>query len=191
MQYKIISKKKCYQGFFSLNKYQLQHQSYDGRWTEMIEREVFERGDAVCVLPYDPLLQTVVLIEQFRAGAIHSKDPWLLETIAGMIADGEDTKQTASRELKEECGLDSSNLYYIGQYYSSPGGCSEKLSIYCAFVDSTQALDFAGLEEENEDIRVLKLSLNAVRTALKENTIKVAPTALALYWLLNNHNRLI
>jgi len=67
--WKIINHDIIFQGYFRIEKYSLQHEQYAGDWTQTFQREIFERGSAVAVLPYDPIRDRVVLIEQFRAGA--------------------------------------------------------------------------------------------------------------------------
>ncbi|MDG2393691.1 MAG: ADP-ribose diphosphatase, partial [Thalassotalea sp.] len=54
-----------YQGFFRIDQYQIQHRLFNGGWSNEFSREIFERGDAVVLIPYDPVLDKVVLIEQF------------------------------------------------------------------------------------------------------------------------------
>ncbi|RLA04640.1 MAG: ADP-ribose diphosphatase, partial [Gammaproteobacteria bacterium] len=58
-----------FQGYFHMDRYRLRHRKYDGDWSRPITREVLERGHAAAVLPYDPVTDRVLLIEQFRAGA--------------------------------------------------------------------------------------------------------------------------
>ena len=78
--------KPVYRGFFTMNQYQFKHKCFNGEWSDTVTREIFERGHAVGVLPYDPVLQEFVLIEQVRIGALAtSSSPWLIEIIAGMI----------------------------------------------------------------------------------------------------------
>ena len=87
----IIEKTVCYEGFFRIERYRLKHRLYNGSWSGEIVRELFERGHAAAVLPYDPVRDEVVLIEQFRVGALAAPGgPWLMEIVAGVI-DGDET----------------------------------------------------------------------------------------------------
>lgn len=99
-----------------------------------IRREVFERGHGVCVLPYDPAGDRLVLIEQFRVAPYVCGDrAWLVEVIAGVIDAGEAPEDVARREAKEEAGLTLDRpLERIGRFYSSPGAMSETLTLFCA-----------------------------------------------------------
>jgi ADP-ribose pyrophosphatase len=65
----LVEKTTPYQGYFRIERYRLRHKRFAGGWTEVMSRELFERGHATVVLPYDPLRDAVVLIEQFRVGA--------------------------------------------------------------------------------------------------------------------------
>ena len=79
----IIEKFSPYRGYFRLDRYSLRHRMHDGGWTKPLMREVFEHGHTVAVLPYDPLTDAVVLIEQFRIGAYAAGlAPWLTEVVA-------------------------------------------------------------------------------------------------------------
>jgi len=82
----ILDKTICYNGFFRIERYRLRHRLYSGAWSRELTRELFERGHAAAVLPYDPILDAVVLVEQFRIGALEAPgDPWLLEIVAGVM----------------------------------------------------------------------------------------------------------
>jgi len=82
----VIDKELVYDGFFRIHRIHLRHRLFGGGWSDVLEREIFERGHVAAVLPYDPQLDEVVLIEQFRAGALKQQPtPWLLEIVAGAI----------------------------------------------------------------------------------------------------------
>jgi ADP-ribose pyrophosphatase len=85
-----------FQGYFRVDRYTLRHRLFRDGWSRPIQREIFERGHAVAVLPYDPVLDSVVLIEQFRAGPLAAGDePWVIEAIAGIVEDGESAEDVA------------------------------------------------------------------------------------------------
>ncbi|OAD21354.1 nucleoside diphosphate pyrophosphatase, partial [Candidatus Thiomargarita nelsonii] len=89
-QIEILDKKNCYEGFFKLVRYRLKHTLFAGGWSRELLREVLERGHAAAVLPYDPIRDQVVMIEQFRPGAIgHANGAWLWEIVAGILEPGE------------------------------------------------------------------------------------------------------
>lgn len=90
-----------------------------------LSRELFVRHDAVCVLPYDPQRDRVVLIEQFRVGALGKVDnPWLIELVAGLIDKDEAPDEVARREAVEEAGLELADLWPVTRYFPSPGAAT-------------------------------------------------------------------
>lgn len=184
-----------YQGFFKMNEYSLQHKLFSGEQSQVFTREVFERGDAVVVMPYDAKRDTVLLIEQFRAGAIRGKDsPWLLEFIAGMFDENETPIDVAIREAKEETDLILSpeKLEPIMEYLSSPGGMSERIHLYLAHIDCEQISAGAihGLPEENEDILLHLVSRTDALELLSQGKITNAATIIGLQWLAINYQSL-
>lgn len=190
-----VTQEKVFDGFFKVNKYTLRHRLFDGRWSELISRELFERGDAVVVLPYDPVTDEVVLIEQFRIGALaatqrnkDNKSPWLIECIAGMIDKQQSPKEVAIREAEEEAGIVLSNVQPIMNFLSTPGGVSERIYLFAATVDSTTADGIHGLDVEHEDIRVCVVKREKAIKWLNEGRIDSAPTVIALQWLQLNIN---
>ncbi|MCB1833112.1 MAG: hypothetical protein KDH19_06700, partial [Geminicoccaceae bacterium] len=73
---RILERREAHRGFFLFEELTLEHRRFDGSWSGPLSREVLHIPRAVCVLPYDPLDNRVVLIEQFRAGAIdHENGP--------------------------------------------------------------------------------------------------------------------
>ena len=52
----VLEKTTPFRGYFRLDHYRLKHRLFEGGWSDEISREVFERGHAVSVLPYDPTL---------------------------------------------------------------------------------------------------------------------------------------
>ncbi len=180
----IETQKTVYQGFFSIIKYQLKHKLFAGGESETIEREVFVRGDAVGVLLYDSKQQKVVLAEQFRTGALADPDsPWLIEVVAGGVKAGESLEAVAKREVLEEMGLEIDTLRPIASYYVSPGGDAERMHLFCAEVDASQASGVHGLAHEHEDIQTRVFSLEECFAALEAGTINNASTLISLQWL--------
>lgn len=152
---------RLYKKHFALDEYDVSYKQFDGSMGKVLHREIFERdADAVAILPFDPETQEVVLIEQFRPGALKDPvSPWLIEIVAGMIDEGETVLQAAVRELKEESGIEvvPDDLHYINAVYPSPGGCSERVTLYIGKVHADHLLNKGGLDNENEDIRIFKI----------------------------------
>lgn len=184
-----------YQGFFKMNEYSLQHKLFSGEQSQLFTREIFERGDAVVVMPYDAKQDKVLLIEQFRPGALRGEDsPWLLEFIAGMFDANETPVEVAIREAKEETDLTlcSNDLVPIMEYLSSPGGMSERIHLYLARFDSDKVKTGTvyGLPEENEDILLHLVSRTHALELLTQGKITNAATIIGLQWLALNYQEL-
>ncbi|WP_370298816.1 NUDIX domain-containing protein, partial [Pontibacterium sp.] len=142
-------------------------------------------------LLYDPAKESVVMIEQFRVGALdHPRSPWLLELVAGIVEQGETCEEVAHREADEEAGATLTELVPITRYLVSPGGTNEWISLYCARVDSAQMGGVHGLETEGEDIRVQVLPCKQVFEMVAEGRIDNAPSIIALQWLQLNRDDL-
>ncbi|WP_179025672.1 ADP-ribose diphosphatase [Shewanella sp. Scap07] len=188
----MLERKRLYQGFFTMEEYRFRHRLFDGGWSDVVHREVFERGHAVVVLAYDPYTDQVVLIEQIRIPVFDANQtPWLFELVAGMIDKGQTAKEVAQRELMEESGLTGSHFQLISEFFASPGGTSEKFSLYYAEVDASQASGTHGLAEEHEDIQVHVVSREAAFDMVKNGLINNASTVIGLQWLQLNYQSLV
>ncbi|WP_269934146.1 ADP-ribose diphosphatase [Serratia liquefaciens] len=187
----IIARETLYRGFFSLNLYRFRHRLFNGGMSPEIKREIFERGHAAVLLPYDPVRDEVVLIEQLRIAAVDtSSSPWLLEMVAGMIETGESVEDVCRREAQEEAGVVVGRCKPVLSYLASPGGTSERLSIMVGEVDATTAEGIHGLEEEHEDIRVHVVSREQAYRWVEEGAIDNAASVIALQWLALHHESL-
>ena len=184
----IVDKTVCYDGFFRLERYRLRHRLFSGAWSRVLTRELFERGHAAAVLPYDPALDAVVLVEQFRIGALEAPgSPWLLEIVAGIIDPGETPEEVVRREAVEEANCQIEALIHIYDYFVSPGGTSERISLFCGKVDAIGAGGLYGLEAEEEDIRVTVVPFAEAIEQLHAGKINSAAPIIALQWLQLNH----
>ncbi|EKM0526317.1 ADP-ribose diphosphatase [Cronobacter turicensis] len=180
----IIAREKLYRGFFSLDLYRFRHRLFNGEMSGEVRREIFERGHAAVLLPFDPVRDEVVLIEQIRIAAFDTSDtPWLLELVAGMIEPGETVEDVARREAEEEAGLFVGRVKKFISYLASPGGTSERLSLLVGEVDATTAQGIHGLADENEDIRVHVVSREQAYQWVEEGRIDNAASVIALQWL--------
>lgn len=182
--FKILEKKALSSGFYKVEKYKLQHRLFNGAMSQPFERELINRYKVAAVLPYDPRLNQVVLIEQFRIGALQDPNPWLLEVVAGILTEAEESiTDLARREVEEEAGLKVTDLIPISNYWVTPGGSQEHVSLFLAKVDASQAGGIHGLPEENEDIFVHVLEVAEAFAAVRSGRINNATTIIALQWL--------
>ena len=180
----VLDDKKVFDGFFEMRELRLRHKLFKGGWGSEIKRELFVRGTAVGILLFDPSVDEIVLIKQFRIGpwAAGAK-PWVLELAAGIVESGEDYEDVAHRETKEETGAEISSLIPICDYFVSPGGTDEQVKLFCGIVDAAGCHGIHGLEDEGEDILVVKVSRQQAFDAVRNGLINNAATIIALQWL--------
>ncbi|MDG2046880.1 MAG: NUDIX domain-containing protein [Halioglobus sp.] len=181
---RVLDDQTVWSGHYSMRKLTLQHRRFDGGWSDPLVRELFERGDAIAVLPYDPETDSLVLIEQFRPGALRGDDsPWMLELIAGVVEAGECDEDVIHREALEEAGCELSELVPIATVFPSAGGCTEQVRLFCGRVLSASIGGMHGLQDEGEDILVHSVGRTEALTMLAENRIPNGHTLIALQWL--------
>lgn len=187
----IIEQRQVHRGFVRLDVLTLRHRLHEGGWSKPFERELYDRGHAVAVLPYDPIADRILLVQQFRIGAYAGGfPPWQLEAIAGMLKPGETPEDVARREAREEANLKIFDLEPIAHYLSSPGASSESVTLFCGRADVRNAAGVHGLRDENEDIALMTFAVDDIPTVLTEPGASNALTVIALQWLLLNRNRL-
>lgn len=180
----ILQQELLYQGHLHFAKYQLRYRLFAGGWSETITRELINSRHAVGVLLFDPQRDEIVLIEEFRLGALHDpRSPWLLELVAGIIEPDEAIVDVAKREAQEEAGCEVIDLIPMCEYWTSPGISTGKFSLFCGRIDATHAGGIFGLAHENEDIRAHVFSKAYVYHALATGQIINAATIIAIQWL--------
>ena len=187
----IKEREVLYENVFRYVRFKLRHRLFKDGWTPVLTRELMERSSAAGILPYDPILDQVVLISQFRPGAItetslkrgKQHSPWLIEIIAGCLDEGETPDQVAVREAKEEAGCNILELYPLSDYYVSPGCSDEYLHLFCGRIDASHIGGSWGLEEDNEDIFAFALAADEAFELLRQGKFKTAPAIVALQWL--------
>ena len=184
----VHKKERVFKQYFAIDAYEVSYSRFDGTQSNVFRREVFERdANAVAVLAYDVKTDEIALIEQFRIGALNDTDsPWLIEIVAGMIDGDERPVISAIRELKEEIGvcLTEDKLLRICEEYATPGGASEKTTVFIANADLSELANHGGLDIEGEDIRVFKAPLTEAYKQIGLGRIKNAVTILAIQYLL-------
>lgn len=187
----VLEQDTVYKGYFTMQKLALRYRLFAGGWSRVLNREVFKRGVAVAALLYDAGADEVVLLEQFRVGALEDlRSPWLLEVVAGMLEPGEQIIDVAQREIQEETGLTSLAIEPICEYWVSPGCSTERVALFCVKVDASLAQGIHGLAEEGEDIRLQRWPLAKAYDLIGEGIIVNAPTIIALQWLQLHHHSL-
>ncbi|PRY24852.1 nudix-type nucleoside diphosphatase (YffH/AdpP family) [Aliiruegeria haliotis] len=175
-----------YSNFFSVEEYDFSHATFAGGRSREMNRTAFISADAVTVLPYDPVRDRVLLVEQFRAGPFARGDtqPWMLEAIAGRIDGGETPQEAARRESLEEAGLELGALHLVSQYYPTPGAKTEYLFGYIGVADLPDgSARLGGLPSEDEDIRSHVISFDRALELVESGEINVGPLILLILHL--------
>ncbi len=189
---KVLEQQVMYDGFFRLKTYTVQHRLFAGGWSAVLTRELFQRGNCVAVLLYDPDTDKIVIIEQFRMGPIGQpegqKRAWLLEIVAGAIEIGETAREVAFRESEEEAGCTVKEMHLINEFYTSPGGTSERISLFYGRIDANNIGGIHGLQNEHEDILVSTVCFDEAYQMVQDGRIESAIPIIAIQWLaLNKH----
>jgi ADP-ribose pyrophosphatase len=196
----VLARRQVFNGYFRIDEWKIRHRLFAGGWSDEVTRECLERGHAVAVLPYDPVRDEVVLIEQFRVGAAASApspnwdgkppSPWLTEIVAGIVEDGEHPDEVAAREMIEESGCELLALKPITSYLVTPGCSSETIQLYVGRVDASNAGGIHGLDHEHEDIRVFTMPADDAFKQVADGTINNGTIIITLQWLQLNREAL-
>lgn len=188
----ILQEERCHDGFFKLDRVKLRHRKFDGEWSGDVHREIIRRKDAVGILVYDPDLDAICLVQQFRSAVMGLVDsPWPYELVAGLIdKDGESEEDVARRELQEEAGVKAAYLEKINCYWLSIGGSNERMHLYGALASLEDIGGIHGVEGETEDILTLVVSREEARKWAFERMESNASSIIALQWLETERHRL-
>ena len=187
------AKRVVYKGFFSVEEHDLSYRKFNNQQSSILTRSALISSDAVIVLPYDPVNDRILLIEQFRTGPYVKGDeiPWVLEPIAGLIDEGETPESAGIREALEEAHLEIKRLELVAQSYPSPGISTEFFHQYIGIVELLDSSNLiAGLSSENEDIRSHIFEYEQFFEMIESGKVKVGPLILLGLWLSKNRNRL-
>jgi nudix-type nucleoside diphosphatase (YffH/AdpP family) len=177
-------RERVYDGFFKVDEAHLRYERFDGEMSESVSRLAVERGDSVAVLLHRPESDQIVLVKQFKYPTYDKGPGWIVETLAGMIDDGEHPADAARREVLEEAGYALSDLVHLSTFYLSPGGSTERVFLYLAEVaDRDKVARGGGRAIEGEDIVSVEMSLADALTQVRTGAIVDAKTIVAIYAL--------
>lgn len=188
----VVTEHKGFDGFFRFRRIDVRHGKFDGGTSPTLNRECFVGFDAALVVPYDPVTDRVLLIEQVRLATAMRGDPHhrVLEPVAGLIEAGEDPAEAVRREAVEEAGIDLRAVHLINRVYPSPGYSTEFFHCYVGIADLDGAdKRIAGVDVEHEDIRSHVLPLDDALALIDTGEINVAPLSMMLLWLARNRSR--
>ena len=192
----VESEQRVWDGRFPLDVIRFRHRRFDRAMSGQRTWELWRRGRAAAVLPYDPRADAVVLIEQFRLPALAAGlDPVLLELPAGLCDPEEAPEATAQREMQEEMGFAADRLEPIGGFLLTPGGSDELCMLYAGRVrvpptGADCIAGHAGMAAEHEDIRVRVWPAAEALAAAFDGRVTNALTAIGLYWLASRRDSL-
>lgn len=192
-RWELVDKAEPYANYFAMESLTLRHLRHHGDWTPDLVRAVFVSGDATVVLPWDPVRDRVLLIDQFRAGPAARGDlqPWLCETVAGRVDPGEPPEVSARREAVEEAGLHIRQLIPGPHNYPSPGAMAEFLYLYVGIADLPDEIaGVGGLATEDEDIRSHLLPRRELTRMAVAGQIRNGPLLNLALWLELAHERI-
>lgn len=192
---KLIETKLCFKQYRTVEEIRYQHASLDPSNTDMLpetSREIFNGASAAQVLLYNPEKDAILFNTQFRIGPYIAgeENPWLIECAAGMIDPGEEPEQTAIREAYEETGATVTKIEKIGRYYTSPGGLTEELHLYCGLCDPIEDNQIKGFVEEGEEILTKWIPVSDIPALIEQGEFLHGMTVLAFYWFEKNYDRL-
>ncbi len=164
----IDEQETVWNGRFALQRIGFRQRRFDGTMSGPRNWELLRRGTAAAVLPYDPVADMVVTIEQFRLPAYAAGlPPVMVELAAGLTDGSESPEATIRREAVEEMGLELGEMERIGDFLLTPGGCDELCTLFAGRVRLGEVgpdglLGAHGLASEQEDIRVRALPASHV-----------------------------
>jgi ADP-ribose pyrophosphatase len=173
----IVSRERIFNSFFALDEIKIRYPSS----SEDLTRHIIVPKQAVAILLYRKDTDKIVFSKQYRLAA----EQWLLEIPAGVMdAKNEKPEATACRESEEETGYKIESPQFITTYYPSPGNSSEKIHLYYAEVDANAKTgDGGGLDDENENIKVLEIGFVKAMEMIDSSEINDGKTIIALLWL--------
>jgi ADP-ribose pyrophosphatase len=186
---RVESTERVWDGRYPLDVVRFRHRRFDGTMSAVRTWELWQRGPAAALLPYDPERDAVVLIEQFRLPALAAGlDPVMIEVPAGLSDGMETAEETIRREMEEETGLRADRVELIGRFLLTAGGSDELCSLFVGRVRAPAArpdglVGQAGLATEHEDIRVRLWPATEAIDAALTGRVPNSVAAIALLWL--------
>lgn len=135
-------------------------------------REVVDHAVAVGVVAENDRGE-ILLVRQFR----YAVGEELLEIPAGLVEPGEDVRETAHRELREETGFDAEEMTPLGRFYSSPGFCNEEIVLFLG----RHLKPDPRPQDDDERIVLCPTPRQEVKRLLREGRLKDGKTLVALH----------
>lgn len=189
---RVLKHERSHLSFFGNEEMELQYRRHDGGMSPVLHRSAVLVGRASVVLPYDPVRDSVLLVEQFRAPTFIAgeRNPWIWEPVAGLVDPGETPEQAAHREAMEEAGVTLSALEPVAQVYSSTGSSGEYVHIFIGLTDLDNVQPASGVADEGEDIRSMILPWETFMGRVDDQFYRDMPLVTAALWLARHRDRL-
>lgn len=182
----VLDRRRVLDDFFKVDEAYVSFERYDGTMSPPVRRLAFERGDSAAAVVRHRESGELLFTEQFRYPTLGRGEGWLVEIVAGTIDGTEAPEATVRRELEEELGYAVAHVEPIATFFVSPGGSSERIFLFYAEVtDAGRVSAGGGRAEEQEDIRIVRMSLDEARVALGAGRMPDAKTIIGLHWLLD------
>ncbi|KAB0682699.1 NUDIX domain-containing protein [Aureimonas leprariae] len=180
----ITGRERLKEGFRNFDAVTVKHESLDGASRiGPLRRELLTTGSVVVVIPYDPALDRIVVIRQFRIGhALKTANAAALELPAGVCDDGEEPETSARRELLEESGFEAKAVEKLFTMLPSPGLTDEYAHVYLAIVDASELKSAAGIADEHEDIRPIAAPADALIEAVDGGRVENGFLIACTHW---------
>lgn len=183
MNYKIKEEKIVYNGHYKIKKAEIVHETFAGANVK-VTRECFERGDSAAAVLFEKDSASLLFVRQFRYPTVRSGSGWITELVAGsQDTEGEGPEACILREIREEVGYHVASAEKIGEFFTSPGGSSERVQLFFAETSSNDRnTSGGGLPSENEDIELVRISLDRAKAMLESGRFRDAKTLIGLQW---------
>ena len=125
---------------------------------------------------------SVILTRQFRYPAFYRGElPYLIEVCAGKL-EGDDAETCARKEAREETGYTVGRLIKAYDCFMSPGSVTERLTLFVGIVEGRPASAGGGLEDEGEDIEVVRVPFSEALRMAETGEIADAKTVMLLQY---------
>ena len=154
----------------------------NGEWQTQT-REVYDRGNAATLLPYNLAGRTVVLVRQFRLPAyVNGHDDLMIEAAAGLL-DNASPEARIRTEAEEETGYRLGEITKVFEAFMSPGSVTEKLHFFITEYEPRMRVGAGGgIASEGEDIEVIELPIDEALAMIADGRIVDAKTIMLLQY---------
>ena len=168
--------------YYTLKSVRFEYRRANGEWQTQ-SREIFDRGNAATLLPYNLATRTVVLVRQFRYPPyVNGHDDLMIEAAAGMLDDASPEARIRA-EAEEETGNRLGEVRKIFEAFMSPGAVTEKLHFFVAEYEASMRVGAGGgIADEGEDIEVLELPIDSALAMIADGRIADAKTIMLLQY---------